>query len=370
MKISPFGWPGQFIPILILFLAIFGGWRGQEPEAHPPDISNSLPDQSNGQYILVPEAYQSSFLPNDDIDSVAVWHGPEQQHWLIATAKATHQILVFEASTGALIKAFGGPGSGLGEYQRPNGIAVNDSNLVVVERDNHRLQILRLPDFSPLGFVGANELERPYGLALLPPDGLFVTDNYNPPEALDALNEALAATLNRRIKRYEYSIDEKNGIKSKLLNLFGDTEGVGVLSKVETIAVDADNNRLLIADELEKVLKIYSLDGRFTGEIMGKGDFHFEPEGIALVKCGEEGYWIACDQEDNQSFFRVFDRKSLKYIDTFVGKSTANTDGVMLTQTPFPSFPQGAFFAVHDDSAISAFDLGEILSSLDLYCPR
>jgi 3-phytase len=103
---------------------------------------------------------------------------------------------------------------------------------------------------------------------------------------------------------------------------------------------------------------------------MGSGIFRHEPEGTALVRCGKGGYWIACDQAENQSYFRVFDRLSLEYIGTFVGEATANTDGVALTQTAFPSFPEGAFFAVHDDSAVSAFDLGEILIRLALLCPN
>jgi 3-phytase len=347
---------------------MFGGCRGFEPDEHPPDMPGSLSETGNRQIVQISEAYQSASFPEDDIDSVAIWHGSEQQHWLIATAKATHRILIFDASSGAFLRAVGGPGKGLGEYQRPNGIAVIDSNLVVVERDNHRIQVLKLPDLSPLGRMGSDDLVRPYGLALLPTNEIFVTDNCDPPETLEVLNEALAGLPGGRIKHYTYSINEANGVESKLLAQFGDTEGSGVLSRVETIAADADNNRLLIADELKKVFKIYSLDGRFTGKIMGEGVFRYEPEGIALIRCGNEGYWIACDQEESQSFFRVFDRNSLGYIGTFVGNSTANTDGVALAQTPFPSFPQGAFFAVHNDSAVSAFDLGEILSGLDLDC--
>lgn len=63
-----------------------------------------------------------------------------------------------------------------------------------------------------------------------------------------------------------------------------------------------------------------------------------------------------------------FDRSSLDYIGTFTGESTADTDGIAWTSLPFPGFPSGALFAVHDDSAVSAFDWSIISSALNLDC--
>ena len=39
---------------------------------------------------------------------------------------------------------------------------------------------------------------------------------------------------------------------------------------------------------------------------------------------------------------------------------TRNTDGIAITQTAFGPFKKGAFYAVHDDGNIAAFDLADI----------
>jgi len=52
--------------------------------------------------------------------------------------------------------------------------------------------------------------------------------------------------------------------------------------------------------------------------------------------------------------------------DVFVGDVVANTDGVWLSQTPTARFPAGAFFAVHDEQGIAAFDWRDIATALNL----
>ena len=42
------------------------------------------------------------------------------------------------------------------------------------------------------------------------------------------------------------------------------------------------------------------------------------------------------------------------------------TDGVALAAASSAQFPQGALYAVHDDRAIAAFDLGDIVRALSL----
>src|SRR3546814_15045515 len=55
-------------------------------------------------------------------------------------------------------------GAGEGEFDRPNGVAVVDELLFVVERDNRRVQVLRLPGFSHVASFGNDEFEKPYGI--------------------------------------------------------------------------------------------------------------------------------------------------------------------------------------------------------------
>jgi 3-phytase len=314
--------------------------------------------------VTIEEAWRSPPMDGDNIDSAAVAEG---LGWLVITAKATHQLVVLDAATGELLRRVGGPGSGLGEFRRPNGVAVVNDLVLVVERDNHRVQVLRLPAFDPVLTFGETELERPYGIAVdaSHPGALqvYVTDMFELAPDDDPTNRRLAD----RVKQYRVSIDD-TGITPSFIRFFGEVAGDGALLKVETIGVDPGLGRLLIADEHPSFrnFKIYDLDGDFIGETAGDGLFSGEPEGIAMWACGVEGYWLTTDQHDATTVFHVLDRRTLEPVGAFSGPGTANTDGVALTRAALPGLPSGAFFAIHDDRGVSAFDWRDIVERLGL----
>src|SRR5690606_41059715 len=62
-------------------------------------------------------------------------------------------------------------GEGDGQFKRPNGVFVIDDVLLVVERDNRRVQGFALPSLEPLGHFGTDELVKPYGLWVDKADG-------------------------------------------------------------------------------------------------------------------------------------------------------------------------------------------------------
>ena len=317
--------------------------------------------------VTVAESFLTERRETDNVDSPAVWHGPGGIHWLLSTAKSTDQLLVHDAADGSLIRRVGEPGTGAGQFRRPNGVAVIGDFAVVVERDNHRLQALSLPEFEPVALIGAEVLRRPYGIAAAPAEGgwdLWVTDNYEPTAA-----SAPAAEMGERLRRFRLQVSE-TGLTGRHAGSFGDTTEAGCLRKVETVAVDPVHGRMLVAEEAERVLKVYDLEGRFTGELAGAGLFRYEPEGVALLECGEGGgYWLATDQDEADNRFLVLDRENLAGRGAFSGAVTANTDGVALTGRGFGPFSRGAFYAVHDDGNVAAFDLAEIVRALELDCP-
>ncbi|NHN20667.1 phytase, partial [Bacillus amyloliquefaciens] len=90
-----------------------------------------------------------------NIDSPAAWRAPDGRLWLIAPAKATDKLVVYDGSTGQPLRDVGSSGTAPGQFDRPNGIAVLDDLLWIVERDNHRVQVLSLPDFAPLATFAA-----------------------------------------------------------------------------------------------------------------------------------------------------------------------------------------------------------------------
>ncbi len=137
---------------------------------------------------------------------------------------------------------------------------------------------------------------------------------------------------------------------------------------VESIAGDPAHDRLLIADEDRRVgstLREYDLSGqRYLGRSLPvfKGD----AEGVALWACtADGGYWIAVDQV-RPSEFRVYDRRTLAPAGTFSGHAVADTDGIVLQQDASPRFPAGALFAQHDNVAVAAFDLRDVVHALRL----
>src|SRR3546814_3545447 len=79
--------------------------------------------------------------PDDNIDSPAAWAAPDGRVLVIATAKATDRLVVYDGATGETLRHVGRSGAGEGEFDRPNGVAVVDELLFVVERDNRRVQV-------------------------------------------------------------------------------------------------------------------------------------------------------------------------------------------------------------------------------------
>lgn len=327
------------------------------------------PATGSARPVSLQEAWQTERDTLDNIDSPAVWHGPDGQHWIISTAKTTDVLVVHDAATGKELRRVGGPGTEVGKLERPNGIAVIDHLALVVERDNHRVQVFRLPSFESLGVFGDSLLRKPYGITVYPaaePEAYvaYVTDNYElvedsvPPDSL----------LGERVRQFRVVLGP-NEVRAELMGTFGDTSGPGVLKVVESIAADVPNNRLLIAEELETAshIKVYTLDGRFTGKVIDSGLFPNQAEGILLYECGDTaGYWITTDQGMEANTFHVFDRQTLTHVGSFRGEQTLNTDGIALTQRGFGDFPSGAFYAVHNDGNVAAFSWEAIADSLRL----
>lgn len=314
----------------------------------------------------IAETFITPFDTLDNVDSPAVYHAGDV-HWLLASAKTSDAILVYDAATGAPVRRVGRTGSGSGELRRPNGLAVADSTLFVVERDNHRVQAFHLPSFRSLGAF-ATELRKPYGLTWVRAGAggyrLYVTDNY------ETADEQVPPDreLGRRVHQYQVQVTAA-GAEARLLRTFGDTVGDGALRIVESIMADSVLGRLLVAEETEvdSHLKLYDLEGRFGGRIVGRGLFPQQAEGLALYACADGGgYWVATDQGEGVNTFHVFDRKTLDHLGAFSGEKTRLTDGVALTQRAFGPFPAGALFASHLDGGIAALSWETIAKALGL----
>lgn len=338
----------------------------------PPPSQATVPDPGTSQRVTIAEAYVSADTPGEELDSLATWTGEDDTTWLIATAKSTHRLVVFDADSGRLLRTFGAKGDAPGHFNRPNGIAVFGDLLFVVERDNRRVQVLRLPGFAAVGSFGHDELRSPYGLWLheTAPGELevYVTDSYMEGERFDVV--PALSELGERVRRYRVVLDGNDGIKARQLRAFGSTQLPGALRMVESIAGDPSRQRLLIADEFRpgpSNLHVYDFAGHYSGRGLPDGTFLGEAEGVALWTCdGDAGYWVAVDQQAPLTNFHLFDRNSLDPSGSFHGRVTSQTDGIALHAAATPRFPAGALFAVHDDRAVVAFDLRDVVDALGL----
>ena len=321
---------------------------------------------------VVAEAWHAPSQPDDALDSLATWPAPNGATWLIATAKRAHQLRVFDADSGAVLRSVGTHGRLPGQFDRPNGIAVHGDLVFVAERDNRRVQVLELPTFRSIAAFGTPELRSPYGLWVYEtaPDTfeVHVTDSFMDGPDFEQVPDV--ATLDQRVRRYRFEHHDGRTSRVTALGTYGSTDPETALRIVESIAGDPAHDQVLVADEdlrHRATLHAYTLEGRYTGRALPAGTFEAEPEGIALWSCSiDGGYWVAADQLQPRTVFRLFARGDLATAGSFTGARTASTDGVALHASPTARFPAGALFAVDDDAAIVAFDLRDIAAALHL----
>lgn len=322
--------------------------------------------------LTVTESYVSEETPAEELDSLASWTAPDGRTWLIATGKSSHRLVVYEADSGERLRSVGEEGDAPAQFDRPNGVAVFGDHLFVVERDNHRVQVFSLPGFEVVGSFGEDVLRSPYGIWLHETEpgelAVYITDSFMYGEKFDVVPPW--DELDERVRRFRVQFDQAGRLIAHDSGAFGDTREASALRMVESIGGDPANDRLLIADEdrrHESTLREYTFSGRYTGRSLPQDSFGAEAEGVALWSCPDGGgYWIAVDQLSPLTLFHLFDRTTLQPRGSFRGEVTAHTDGVALHAATTPRFPGGALFAVHDDKAVTAFDLRDVARVLQL----
>ncbi|WP_447730059.1 phytase [Pseudoxanthomonas suwonensis] len=359
-----------------------------QPDAPSSGAADREPDQYDGDdillrdhdvpHVVVGEAFVTVATPEDNIDSPASWL-QDGRLMLVATAKQSDRLVVYDGRTGERLREVGAPGDGPGQLRRPNGVAtVDDRYAFVVERDNHRVQMFALPGFEPLLGFGADELVQPYGLWVRRAgEGyeVLVSDAYMAGE--DAAGEDIVPPLeqlDRRFRRF-IVVPAGDGWRARATGAFGDTSAAGAIRVPESLFGDPDNDRLLVAEEDVPTgtrLREYDLQGRYRGRDVGASQYRAQAEGIALLRCADgSGWWVGSDQFADRTVFHLFDRRSLAHAGSFAGEVTGLTDGIWLDERGDARFPQGVLYASHLDQAVAAFDWRDIAAALSLpECPR
>ncbi|MCB9851850.1 MAG: hypothetical protein H6819_02040 [Phycisphaerales bacterium] len=324
----------------------------------------------------IPQMWKSTGVDYANTDSVAALRHADGGVRVLATAKWGDYIDVFDGLTGRAVTRIGKTGDNPGEFRRPNGIAIArisapaaslesdsadrragsvGSAIVVVEREGARVQILSADDYHPMGVVGAGVLHRPYGAALSYSEAdplLYVTDSECPAqETVSVFRLVMTA----------------DGVTGTLVRRFGD-DGPGQILKAESIVIDDELGRVLLCDEdrSQRNVKVYDLNGRFSGRTFGDGIVVGDPEGIVIVKAVAGDFILLTDQRSKITIWHAFDCSTLTHVTSFTGQPRiANTDGICVFQGEFETHLEGAMFAVNDDADVRAYDLHTIITLVE-----
>jgi len=375
------------------------------------------PDAAAGRATrIVAQQWASSKIDYAETDSLAACKMKDGSVQVFATAKGGDRLDIYDASTGKFLRHFGGKGTAVGQFKYPNGIVVVEFSraaaasargddaprnartasssqpstqpamqrssqpngqgteqptgrassqpaetpieperfVLVVERDNARVQVLRPDGPTPVSTFGERDLKRPYGAAVSYSGGdvhLYVTDTDVSPDYV--------------VHQYKLALQGDRFV-AEHVRFFGETEGHGLIQEAESVCVDDRLGRVLLCDEKSQDVKVYTTAGEFTGKTFAKGLVQGDPEGIQICDSPGGGFVVLTDQQSGITIWRLFDREQYQHLGSFTGMPTvANTDGICIYASPLAGFPAGALFAVHDDTEIRAYALGDVIRLSD-----
>ena len=226
---------------------------------------------------------------NDNKDGIyKISYSPKDQGKYIMTVKVNGkhickspfslQVKLFQVRP---VLCFGKPGSSLGMFDGPWGVAVNARDeIAVTDCLNHRVQVFNkdgkyLRSFGRRG-NREGEFDFPTGITFHKNGNIFVAD-------MD----------NRRIQVFSGD--------GEFVGMFGERGNRdSQLSEPWGLSVDSDGN-IIVADAGNKLIKLFSPNGKFLMKIGRQGSFTFP---IHCVQC--DRYLIVSDHEEH--CIKVLDR--------------------------------------------------------------
>ena len=181
------------------------------------------------------------------------------------------------------VLSFGKKGSDEGMFKYPCEVAVSDGDeIVVADNQNHRVQVFDSNGtfLRSFGHKGKNAVEfiYPIGIAINKDRNIFVADNNN--HRIQILSWE---------GRHLGSFGGKGSLDSQLSGPWG-------------LSLDSTGNVIVADTASNKLIKIFTPDGRFVMKIGEQGSFNFP---VHCVQCGE--YFIVSDSSEH--CIKVFNRE-------------------------------------------------------------
>ncbi len=293
--------------------------------------------------------------PEEGLVDLAVWPGAGARSWLLATAGATDRLLVFDAATGEPLRELGASGERPGRFRGPAGIAVLDDLAFVAESGNARVQVLRLPGLSTVGFVGAGALSAPLRVAVERAEGGY---------AVWVADRAAAGGDELRLRRFRFHPD---GSSEELVST-AVAVGGGAASEGSVTALEADPaaGHLLVVVARPGTGSVALREGEEGPWAGGVAVVAGPLGGAALYPCpGGDGWWLLAGRDADEALFAVLDRGTLAPVASFAAAG-APAVALWVLAAATPELPAGAVYALREGGGISAFDWRRVAARLGL----
>jgi 3-phytase len=243
------------------------------------------------------------------MDKLQWWYNKySKEYWLFILSKDCSKIFILNALSGKYIKSLGTCGDKVGEFDGPVDMTIYDDYLIILEKDNHRVQIFSLPELVYVGFIGEIELSNPNCIESikLKKDNkefccLYIGDNLdNKP------------SRRKCYFRFIFEINKMGIYDTEVLKIEPDNKGE--LGYIESIRYDSVHDNLLIVDKLSKDIKVFNFENNYKKTIL-KDQFKGEPGDIDLMKDNNKGMIFIGDFSRLDNFFHIYSR-DLNYMMT------------------------------------------------------
>ena len=182
------------------------------------------------------------------------------------------------SSSGRVLKFVGGEGSGIGEFDHPDGLSLRDKELFVCDRDNHRIQVFDL-DLNFIRMFGSRgegngQFHHPADLTFDPYGTIYIVDSGN--------NRIQVFTPNESFER--------------TFGVFGKEPGEMYWPR----SIHVDYNTVYITESKNDRVSMFTRLGEFVtsfgGHGRGEGEFS-NPIGLTM---DHDGYLYVCDWSNDR----------------------------------------------------------------------
>jgi hypothetical protein len=234
-----------------------------------------------------------SDIIKENLDSICVI----DKHVLV-TAKEADSILIFDYNNGKLIESW------KDDFKRPNGITSYKNLVGIVERDG---KCFKLYDYNGRKLLYSyDKFKKPYGITygVINDKILFyITDDGT-----------------HLIHEFIFDLGTFKLISESVWKTLPSD------CKLESIYLDLDENKMIVANESKYLIHIYEYSTKKLLDVIGQRFLNNEPEGLGKWK----NYYVFTNQSKTNNCFHFVDINDYDVKFTIKFADVINTDGICI----------------------------------------